>query len=212
MPVHPFRTLAAQRPRFTPRLGLPALLAGCALLLCACAPLSPQDASSRAHTTVSATQPGEALTTLGPVRITWVNPDGFDRERNAPPESERARLAWLGDLGEFLAERATPRLPTGQQLAVRVTAVQRAGGFEPWRGPQDQVRIVRDIYPPRITLSFTRLDADGRTLQTGERELRDNAFQARAAFANVSRDDPLRFEKALVDDWLRREWPQQPVR
>jgi hypothetical protein len=111
-------------------------------------------------------------------------------------------------LGQYLAEQAAPRLPAGQRLEVRITDVQRAGGFEPWRTRTD-VRIVRDIYPPRIDLEFKRLAADGSTLQSGTRKLRDNTFLMRP---DMHPNDPLRFEKALIDDWLRKELPDAPAR
>jgi hypothetical protein len=67
------------------------------------------------------------------------------------------------------------------------------------------VRIVRDLYPPRIDLSFTLTDADGTMIKTGERKLRDLAFMTpmRVTYCN----DPLRYEKKLLAEWLDREFP-----
>jgi hypothetical protein len=89
------------------------------------------------------------------------------------------------------------------RLEVHFTDVQRAGSFEPWRGPQAaDVRIVRDIYPPRIDLRFGLLDADGKLLREGSRQLRDATFMMRP---DLYPNDPLRYEKTLLDDWLREE-------
>ena len=91
----------------------------------------------------------------GAVSVTYADPSGFGEARNAPRETDKVRRAWLDALALHLAERAAPRLGEGQRLEVQITDVQRAGGFEPWRGPQaGDVRIVRDIYPPRIDLRF----------------------------------------------------------
>ena len=60
--------------------------------------------------------------------------------------------------------------------------------------------------PPSIDLHFTLTAADGTTLSEGQRSLRDPAFLSRGVL--YSRDDPLRFEKRLLDEWLRREFPQ----
>ena len=61
--------------------------------------------------------------------------------------------------------------------------MQRAGGFEPGRGPQtDEVRIVRDIHPPRIALDYRLLaddDDDGGVLRESARILSDAAFPVR---------------------------------
>ncbi|ARU04516.1 hypothetical protein CCO03_07345 [Comamonas serinivorans] len=172
------------------------LLAGCV-----------QEPLSRKPDRAIATDAATLTVTEGPVRVQFEQPLRFDRERNAPAETDRARLAWVTALGEHLAQRAAARLPVGQRLEVRITEVQRAGGFEPWRGPQADVRIVRDIYPPRIALAFKRLAADGQTLQAGHRELRDNAFLARA---DGYPSDPLRHEKTLLDTWLRQDLPEAP--
>ena len=139
----------------------------------------------------------------GTVSVTHADPAGFSEARNAPQESERARQAWIDALSQHLAERAARALPEGERLEVHITDIQRAGGFEPWRGPQAaQLRMVRDIYPPRIVLEFKRLAPDGRVLQAGSRTLRDTAFMMRP---DLYPNDPLRHEKALLDDWVRKE-------
>ncbi|WP_336298491.1 DUF3016 domain-containing protein [Acidovorax sp. NCPPB 3576] len=137
----------------------------------------------------------------GIVSVEYDDPSRFSDARMGPHESDRARRAWVDALCQYLSERAAAALPDGERLAVRITDVQRAGGFEPGRGPQlAQVRIVRDVYPPRIDLEFQRVAADGRVLQTGRRELRDPSFMSRAG---RGASDPLRYEKALLDDWVR---------
>nr|WP_284409680.1 DUF3016 domain-containing protein [Acidovorax sp. SUPP3334] len=139
----------------------------------------------------------------GIVSVVYDDPSRFSDTRMAPHESDRARRAWVDALCQYLSERAAAALPDGQRLEVRLTDVQRAGGFEPARGPQlSQVRIVRDIYPPSIDLEFKRLAADGSVLQSGRRELRDPSFLPRAGRGS---GDALRYEKALIDDWVRTE-------
>lgn len=68
------------------------------------------------------------------------------------------------------------------------------------------MRVVRDIYPPRIDLEFMLRDADGTVLREGRRDLRDAAF---LAHANRRSGDPLNFGKALLDVWVAREFPQR---
>ena len=101
-------------------------------------------------------------------------------------------------------ERTAPRyLQPGQQLSIRITDIDLAGSIEPWRGAGRDVRIVRDVYPPRINLSFEWRDAEGHVLAQGEKQLRNLAFQS----TTLSRDsDALRYEKALINDWLATEF------
>lgn len=182
----------------TAALVLAAVLSGCAGTPGARAPS--QDASA---TPVAQGRKGPPPP--GIVSVTTADPAGFSDARNGPRESDRARRAWVDALCMHLSERAATALPEGQTLEVRLVDVQRAGGFEPGRGPQaGQVRVVRDIYPPRIVLEFKRLAADGTVLQSGRRELSDPAFMERGA-----RADPLRYEKGLIDDWVRREFGEK---
>lgn len=145
-----------------------------------------------------------AAAPAGPVRVTHADLDRLVDERGGLQESEQARLAWVDALSGHLAERAAALLAEGQRLDVHLARVQRAGGFEPWYGPRaNELRIVRDIYPPRIDLDFKLLATDGSVLREGQRSLRSGAFMMRP---NVyPSDDPLRYEKVLIDDWLRQE-------
>lgn len=139
----------------------------------------------------------------GIVSVTYDNPEIFDQGRAGGRDTGQARRAWVDALSQYLAERAAPRLPQGQRLQVHITDVQRAGSFEPWRGPRGaDVRIVRDIYPPRIDLRFKLLDGDARLLREGSRQLRDATFMVRP---DLHPNDPLRYEKTLLDDWLQQE-------
>jgi hypothetical protein len=117
------------------------------------------------------------------------------------------RAGYLPRLREHLVERARSYVPEGHTLSVTITDIDMAGDFEPWRGPNwSDVRVVKDIYPPRIDLVFRLTDADGRVVKEGRRELRDLAFLMKITMA--FRDDPLRHEKALLDDWLGSELPR----
>lgn len=65
--------------------------------------------------------------------------------------------------------------------------------------------MVRDIYPPRIDLHFRLVGPDGQVLKEGDRKLQDPAYLMTSTAVPFS-TDPLRFEKALLDAWLRREF------
>jgi len=64
-------------------------------------------------------------------------------------------------------------------------------------------RIIGPVNPPRIDLRFRLVGSDGRAVKEGTRTLTDQAFlQALTAY---HRSDPLRYEKALLDDWIARD-------
>jgi hypothetical protein len=120
---------------------------------------------------------------------------------------DASRTTYLEQLRDHLLEQAKYYVPEGHLLRVTITDVDMAGDFEPWLGPRwDDVRIVKDIYPPRINLTFRLTDADGNVVKEGKRELRDLAFMMK--ITPGFRSDTLRHEKALLDDWLHNELPR----
>ena len=137
-----------------------------------------------------------------PVQVQYVHAEEFADVGNRRFSDERIRAAYLEQLRSHLAKRAGSRLAAGERLSVSITEVDMAGEFEAWRPPSGEARIVKDIYPPRIDLSFRLAADDGKLVKEGARKLRDPAF---LAGANRYPDDPLRYEKALLDRWLEQE-------
>lgn len=118
------------------------------------------------------------------------------------------RDQWLDELGRYVVKTASARVPEGARLLVTITDVQRAGMVEPWRGRgMWDVRIVRDSTPPRIDLAFQLVSTQGAVLKEGTRALRDMNFLSRASYR---RDEPLSYEKNLIDDWLRKDFGPAP--
>lgn len=141
------------------------------------------------------------------VAVSWTNPADFSEAKESygtglgrqPPDE------WLGELAKHLRYRAERVLQQQERLEVTFTNVQRAGTYEPWRGPRfDDVRVIKDIYPPRIELTFTLTDSSGTVIKEGTRKLLDQSFLQRG---RLNETDPLRFEKRMLDDWLRSEFP-----
>jgi len=110
----------------------------------------------------------------------------------------------LAALKKYLIEQANRYVPSGFKFTVTVTDIDRAGAFEPWHGPEfDDIRIVKDLYPPHIKLIFRLTDAEGTVVVEAKRDLRDLNFLTKFT---LDREDSLRYEKTLIDDWLRAEF------
>lgn len=150
-----------------------------------------------------------SLPAEGPVSVDWTDPAQFSDIRYSGNRWEAKRGNWVEQLAQYLQKSAVKKLPPGEQLQVTITDIKRAGQYEPWHGPNLQdTRFVRDIYPPRISLTFKRTDAQGNVIDQGERKLVDSAFLMGNSMLGDS--DPLRYEKGLLDDWLRREFKPEP--
>lgn len=137
--------------------------------------------------------------------VVYVEPETFTDVKDNYFANEETRDYLLGRLREHIVDLAQDYVPEGQRLLVTVTDVDMAGDFEPWHGPRmSDIRIVRDRYPPRIKLSFQVVDVTGRVLKEGKRDLRDFGFM----MSRPLDSDLLRYEKAMLEDWLRREFPR----
>ncbi|GAB1489767.1 hypothetical protein MASR2M8_22210 [Opitutaceae bacterium] len=131
--------------------------------------------------------------------VTYQRPESFTDVRDSNFESQRGRDQMLDALREHIEKRAAVALPAGYTLEVVVNDLDLAGDYEPWRTKFTDVRIVRDIYPPRIRLEYTLKDGDGQVVANAKRDLVDTAFLQTLA---MDRHDTLRYEKALIDTWI----------
>jgi hypothetical protein len=140
------------------------------------------------------------------VEVNFVEPDKFSDAADGQRGSDFRRDENLAELKDYFVERASRYLAEGQRLVINVTDVDLAGEVEPWRtsGAHD-LRIVKDIYTPRIQLEYQLLDASGAVLKEEKRTLHDMSFNMKL---HINRSDRRVHEKSLIDDWLRNEFKQ----
>ena len=161
---------------------------GLAVLLAVCGGLSPFGARAEQDGTPR-------------VSVVFVKPETFTDAGYS--KNERSSPAILLQLQRFIVETAARQLPESLSLEVKITNIDLAGDFELFRGPQfDHVRVNKSIYPPRIALEFRVFDASNQTIRQSKRELTDLDYQLRIDY---SPNDPLRYEKEMLRDWLRAE-------
>lgn len=153
---------------------------------------------------VAGQQTPAATPVAEPIQVTFVAPENFTDFRDSYFSTERGMEHLMGELRKHIVRTASPHLAPGQQLEVRFLNIDLAGDFEPWRGPNfDDIRIVKDLYAPRMQLEFRLLNADGTVAQEGKRDLHNMAFMMSVtSWAN----DPLRYDKDMLTDWIRREF------
>jgi hypothetical protein len=77
----------------------------------------------------------------------------------------------------------------------------------------DYIRIVKGVYPTRLTMEFKLLDADGKVVSEGTRRLQHTGYWMTSA---LPANDPLRYDKEMINDWIRREfkrpsWAEAPA-
>jgi hypothetical protein len=154
--------------------------------------------------TVTAPDAPRALQADGPVSVQWNDPAQFTEIRQSTNRFEAERGDWVQQLARYVQTSAAKPLQAGQTLEVTLVDVKRAGDYEPWHGPRGRdIRIMRDIYPPRITLQYTLKDASGRIIDEGDARLSDSGYLHNIGLKSDT--DPLRYEKRLIDDWVKRQ-------
>ena len=141
-----------------------------------------------------------------PVTVVFSQPEKYMdlKDGYSDNDNRQGQERFLPLIQEHVQREAGRLLAAGQKLTVTFTDIDLAGDFEPWRGPQfNDVRIVKDLYVPRLSVKFTLTDGSGAVLKEGERKLVDLAFQMRITMG--FQNDPLRYEKDMLSDWLRQE-------
>jgi hypothetical protein len=135
------------------------------------------------------------------VNVIFDHPENFTDVKDSNMPTDSGRDAILSRLREFLVREASRTLPAGDDLTITFTDIDLAGDFEAWRGPQwDEVRVVKDIYPPAFKFTYSITDSSGKVLKQGTENIRDLNFQTRLV---LDTSDTLRYEKDILKDWVR---------
>lgn len=149
-----------------------------------------------------------ATAAAGTVTVQYDHPEDFTETREVRAFApSRADSGYLATLKRYIEKQAAAELEPGQTLDIVVTDIDRAGSFVPSVGALQSVRVVKNIYPPRIELRFRLLDSQGKVIREGERNLTDLGFMYDSP-GGLTHTDPLRYEKKVIDRWLARG-PQQ---
>jgi hypothetical protein len=146
---------------------------------------------------------GSALAAEPAVRVEFIHPEKYtdirdSRSLRVDPEHNQH----LKSLRSWLEKRAPKYLASGQRLVLEFTDIDLAGDYEPIIDPTlADVRIIKGVYPPRLSFRYRLEGADGQVIASGEETLRDPGFDTRSI---TIEQDPLRYEKRMLKDWLRK--------
>tara|TARA_B100002003_G_C14064169_1_gene512173 strand:- start:336 stop:863 length:528 start_codon:yes stop_codon:yes gene_type:complete len=144
------------------------------------------------------------------VKINWHEPDSYQDIRPSNQSRSSFRKMVFADLEQYMTKLAED-LPDGQTLSMTVTDLDLAGEVWPasllgGMGGAD-IRLVKPVYIPRMSFSYTLKDASGSVLQNAEVKLKDMAFMDRGTRAS-RRAENLTYEKAMLKDWFEKALEQ----
>jgi hypothetical protein len=133
--------------------------------------------------------------------VEFFEPDKFTDFKTSLLGSESERSGLEAEFRREISRKAESYLPAGYHLDIRFRDIDMAGNFEPVnRPPYDQIRVVRQVYPPRLQLTYRLTDTSGEIVSSGDRTLTDPNFQGRL---RLTANSSTVYESELIDDFVR---------
>ncbi|TWX55166.1 DUF3016 domain-containing protein [Colwellia hornerae] len=132
------------------------------------------------------------------VNVTWTDPDKY-RDIDAGTEGrKRFQENMFSEFEKHLSKLAKA-LPVSQTLNIEVTDIDLAGDV--LASGLHQIRVIKDLYFPRIKLSFTLINAEKAIILSDNVNLKDMNFMMGGRLKY--RNNALGYEKKLLDDWFK---------
>lgn len=180
-------------PRFSASL-LSQFILGAAIIASAC-PATAQTAPQSAAQAVSQTAPIIEVVFDKPEAFV----DAYPRGRNGSEEELRETL---DNIRLIFSELGARQLKPGDRLKITITELDLAGEIEPGRSGILELRVLRRISWPSMTLRYS-LQREGRET-AAETKLSDPSYQDNAGFC--ARAGGFCYERLMVRRWMQREF------
>lgn len=136
---------------------------------------------------------GNAIAT---VTVTFTQPEGYTDMPFAPWDRERV----MKELQTHF-DKLGAKLPQGQDLKVEVLDIDLAGRIEPQLRYGNDIRVLKGRADwPTIALRYS-VESQGKVLGSGEARIDDKSYLDH--FNRYSANEPLRYEKRMLDEWFK---------
>lgn len=133
----------------------------------------------------------------------FTDPSRYTDASQPPNFSGRTSEFVLQELGRHIERLADRYVAPGQHLMLEVLDIDLAGRREPLSMPSQDTRYLQATTWPQIKVRY-RLQEGGIVLAQADEIIVDRTYLQRPA-ARAS-NDPLRFEKIMLDDWFRQRF------
>jgi hypothetical protein len=130
--------------------------------------------------------------------IKWTNPDDYRDIYSGEEHRKHFRERTFKTLEKHFSSLAK-QLPQGQMLKIEITDVDLAGDVQ--HGGTRQIRLVKEIYFPKMKFSYQVVDAANNELSAGQADLKDMTFMTGINLRY--RNDSLGYEKKMLDNWFK---------
>lgn len=142
------------------------------------------------------------------VEVKWSNPDKYSDIFPGEGHRKHFKERTFKSFEKHFAKLANS-LPENQKLVLDITNVDLAGDVH-FGGGIKRIRVVKDIFFPRLEFSYQLLAADKSVITTQEVSLKDMSFLMHGRSRYSSRS--LSYEKEMLDRWFKKTFAEQIVK
>ncbi|MFT6691254.1 MAG: hypothetical protein ACJAXH_001779 [Colwellia sp.] len=141
------------------------------------------------------------------VEVKWTNPDKYSDIDAGQGHRQHFKDRTFKAFEEHFAKMAKA-LPEQQKLVFDITNLDLAGDVN--FGGMKRIRIIKDIFFPRIEFSYQLLNADNTLVKSAEVSLKDMGFLMHSRLRH--RNQTLGYEKDMLDDWFRKTFENDMIK
>lgn len=137
------------------------------------------------------------------VKVNWQNPEKYSDIRPSSGTKKAYQKRVITAFDKIWADFAK-KLPAGYNLIVTVKDLDLAGDVNPmYRIDHSDIRVVKDIYFPRMTIDYQLLDSQGQVLAAEQDvKIKDMGFMNSAPIGLGSSE--FVYEKQMLKDWFQK--------
>ena len=155
------------------------------------------------------------LSLAAKAEVKWTNPDKYrDIYPNSNESRKNFRAHVFKNFDKFFAKLAI-KLATDQTLKIDVTDLDLAGDVNfgssefPLR-TMDRIRVVSDLYFPRIKFSYQLVNSNGEIVAADKLNLKDMNFM----LGNNLRyqNQAFSYDKKMIADWFHKTFKDQLIK
>lgn len=133
------------------------------------------------------------------VKVEWQDVSKFSDVRPSNENRVEFQQRLVKEFDEIFVNLAK-RLPENYSLMIKVKDIDLAGDVRPFfHSSLHDIRVMREIYWPRMSLDYELKDAQGQSLVKDSVSLSDMAYLNRINFAHNSE---FKYEEQMLRDWL----------
>ncbi|MDO6620269.1 MULTISPECIES: DUF3016 domain-containing protein [unclassified Shewanella] len=143
------------------------------------------------------------VTEDGVVKIQWQEPKKYRDLKTANEVKSRFQQRFFDTMTKNINKEAEKILKPEQKLEMVVSDVDLAGDLRPTFGATSasELRIVKDLYPPRMTFSYSITEGE-QVIMAGDEKLVDMNFMY--GTHSTRNQKPFEYETKMLEDWLKK--------